>query len=288
MAQPGIVGIFRIGSLDGFPFLGKIIVGLRNIHRAHMPDRLLGGAQHCGTFLHQLFRKLNRGRFELVRRNGIIDHADARGLLAVKGLPQARVIKCMARKHRVGDGLRDERARQNPPVHLRQAEGRILRSNRKVAGEQLHESSAHTITVHHGDGRLIVAIEPFPPPPIGGTGRLLAFARILFQLAKEFLQILSGAEISALAGDHHHLGIIVNFQARKSSIHVVMQLGRHGIALLRSIERRPCNSILHSHFYALVFVVGHGSSSASFCHIHSRAFLCDRCPRATDSYGWPV
>src|SRR5262249_53724304 len=49
LPQAGIVGIFLVRHFDRLAFLGVIIVGLRDIHGSHVPNGLLGGAQHGGA-----------------------------------------------------------------------------------------------------------------------------------------------------------------------------------------------------------------------------------------------
>jgi hypothetical protein len=133
----------------------------------------------------------------------------------------------------------------------------ILGRDGEVAGEQLHERPADAIAVHHGDRRLVIAVETLPAPAVGRRRRLLALAGVLLQLAEKFLQVLSRAEISALAGDHHHLDIVIDLEPRKRVIHLVVQGGRHGISFFRPVERRPRDTIGQPHFYAFVLVVRH-------------------------------
>jgi hypothetical protein len=105
LPQSGVVGILGIGDLDRLALLGEIVVSLRDIHGAHMPDGLLGRTQHGGALFHQLLRELGGRRFELFVGNCIIDHADAGCLLAVEWLAQAGIVEGVARQHHVGDRL---------------------------------------------------------------------------------------------------------------------------------------------------------------------------------------
>src|SRR5207245_2932825 len=97
LTQTGIVGVLLVGRFDRLALFGEVIVGLRNVHRAHVADRLLGRAQHGGAFLHQFLRELNGRSLEPLGWNRIVDHADARGLLAVERLAEAGVIERVAR-----------------------------------------------------------------------------------------------------------------------------------------------------------------------------------------------
>ena len=257
LPQAGVVGILLVGGLDRLSLDGEVFVGLRDVHRPHVTDALLGRAQYGWALLHQLFCELGDGVLQLLGRHRVVDHADARRLLAVERLAEAGIVERVARKHRVGHRLRDQGARQDAPVDLGERKGRILGCDRKVAGEQLHECTADAIAVHHGDGGLVVVVEPLPSPPVGGGGRLLALAGVPLQLAEKFLEILAGAEITALAAHHHDADIIVHLEPRQRIIHVVMKLRAHGIALVRTIEGRPGDTVVDSDIYELVLVIGH-------------------------------
>jgi hypothetical protein len=146
------------------------------------------------------------------------------------------------------------------PVHLREREGRVLGGDREVAAEQLHEGAADAIAMHHGDGRLVVAVEPLPAPAIGRSLRLLALAGIALELAEELLEVLPGAEVAALAGDHDHLDVVVDLELRQRVVHVVVQRRRHGVALGGTVERRPGDAVLHPNLHIIVLVIGHRPS----------------------------
>src|SRR6516165_1795220 len=79
LPQARIVGILGIGDLDCLALLREIVVGLRHIHRAHVPDGLLGRTQHSRALFHELARELDGCCFELFVGNGKIDHSDAGG-----------------------------------------------------------------------------------------------------------------------------------------------------------------------------------------------------------------
>ena len=98
---------------------------------------------------------------------------------------------------------------------------------------------------------------PLPPPAIGGGRGLLAFRRILLQLAEELLEILPGAEVAAFAGHHHDLDVVVDLEPRQRVIHLVVERGRHGVALLGAIERGPGDAVVHPDLHEIVFVFSH-------------------------------
>ena len=189
----------------------------------HVADRLLGGAQHRRAFLHQPFGEIGDRVLELFRRHREIDHADAGGLLAVERIAEAGVIERVARQHRVGHRLGHQRTGQDAPVHLGQRERRVLGGDGEVAGQKLHERAADAVAMHHGDGRLVVLIEPLPAPSVGGRGGLLAFAGVLLQLAEELLEILAGAEVAALAAHHDDLDVLIDLEPGERVVHVVVQ-----------------------------------------------------------------
>jgi hypothetical protein len=110
---------------------------------------------------------------------------------------------------------------------------------------------------HHGDRGLVVAVEPLPAPAIGGGRRLLAFSRIIVQFAEEFFEILSRAEIAAFACHHDDLDRVIDFETRQSVIHLVVERRRHGVALLRPVERCPGDAVTHTDLHEIVIVVGH-------------------------------
>ena len=163
----------------------------------------------------------------------------------------------MARQHRIGDDLGDERAGQDAPVHLRQRERGVLCRDREIAAQQLHERAADAEALDHGDGRLVVVVEPLPAPAVGRRGRLFSLAGIALEVAEEFLQILSGAEIAAFAADNHHPDVFIDFEPRQRVVHVVVKLRAHGVALVRTVHGEPGDAVVDSHFCAFVFVFSH-------------------------------
>ncbi len=249
---------------DRLPLGGEVVVGLRHVHGAHVAHGVLGGAQHRRALLHQLLGKLGDRVLELLRRHRVIDQPDARRFRAVERLAQAGVVECVARQHRVGHRLGDERAGQDSPVHFGEREGRVLRRDREVAGDQLHEGAADAEAVHHRDGRLVVAVEPLPAPAVGRRRRLLALGRVLLQLAEEFLQVLPGAEVAAFAAHHDDAHVLVDLEPRQRVVHVVVQLRAHGVALVGAVEKYPGDAVVDAHLDELVFVLGHRSSPCAF------------------------
>jgi len=99
---------------------------------------------------------------------------------------------------------------------------------------------------------------------LAAAAAFLRSAGFFFQLAEEFLEVLPGAEIAALAGHDDDLDLVVDFEPRERVIHLVVQRRRHGVALFRPVERRPGDAVAHSDFHEIAFVVGHRRSSSAW------------------------
>jgi hypothetical protein len=69
----------------------------------------------------------------------------------------------LAERHQFHRDLGCSAAGQDAPVDFRKAELRVLRRNRDVAGEQRAIAAAKAPAVDHGDGRLFVPAQAFPP-----------------------------------------------------------------------------------------------------------------------------
>src|SRR5207342_3407508 len=87
-----------------------------------------------------------------------------------------------------------------PPVDLRQAELRVFRRDRKIAGDQLGEAAAEAEAVDHGDGGLCVGEKLLPSPIVAGGCRPRALDRLVVEIAEEQFKVLPGAPGIARAG----------------------------------------------------------------------------------------
>src|SRR5262249_35360273 len=124
--------------------------------------------------------------------------------------------------------------------------------DREITREQLHERTADAVAVHHRDRGLVVAVEPLPSPAISGGSSLLAFGRIPLQLAEELLEVLSGAEIAALAGHHDDLDRVVDFEPRERVIHLVVQAGDMALRFsgrLSAVQATPARTLTFTKSY---------------------------------------
>src|SRR5262245_53599533 len=118
--------------------------------------------------------------------------------------------------------LADEAARQDAPVDLGQAELRVLRRDREVAGDELGEAAAEAEAVHHRDGRLGIGEKLLPAPIVAGGARPRALDRLVVEIAEEQLEVLPRAPSVARPGQHQHLRLRIVLECVEDVTHLVM------------------------------------------------------------------
>src|SRR5262249_56174517 len=96
-----------------------------------------------------------------------VDEPDLLRLLAVEGVAGERVIHTVAEIQSLRDVPRHDAPGQNAPVDFGEAEQRLVRRDREIAGTDLGEAAAEAVAVDHADGRLRDCRKPFPAPLIG-------------------------------------------------------------------------------------------------------------------------
>ena len=83
--------------------------------------------------------------------------------------------------------------------------------------------------------------------------------RVFCGAAEIQLDVLAGGKGLAGAGDDKRLGLVIDGEIVEYVVHVEMQLRRHGIALVRPIERHPGDAFVLLDQKRLVFFgCGHG------------------------------
>src|SRR5206468_11830242 len=120
------------------------------------------------------------------------------------------VIHRIAEIERLHYVPRHDAARQDAPVHLRQAEGRVIGGDRKIAGADLRERTAEAEAIDHRDRGLREGRKLLPAPLVGGTARLVTRGGVAFGAAEIEADVLAGGEGGTGAGDDENLGLVVD------------------------------------------------------------------------------
>ena len=228
-----------------FALLGEKIVGcLIDAHTAHHAQAFLDRAQRLRILFGERFRQRHGLGAEPIARHGFVDQPDFGGLLAVERLAGHRVPDGVAIREAVHDDLTDEAAGKDAPVYFRQSKLRVVRRDREVAGEELNEGAAKTVAIDHRDGRLRESAQQRPAPFMIGKPGEIALLRLVVEIAEEQLDILSRAPAIARAGKNDDARVFILGQFLEDVDHLEMQLRTHRIALLRTIQRDECRSVL--------------------------------------------
>jgi hypothetical protein len=188
---------------------------------------------------------------------GEVDEPDLLGLLAVEGIAGERVVHAVAEVQGLSDVPRHDAAGQDAPVHLGEAEYRLVGRDREIAGADLGEAAAEAVAVDHGDGRLREGRQLLPAPLIGGAAGLAAQHRIGIAAAEIELDVLAGAERLARPGEHDDLGLRIDRQLFERIVHIEVELRAHGVALVRSVHDQPSDAVLLLDQDRLVFLRRH-------------------------------
>ena len=81
--------------------------------------------------------------------------------------------------------------RDRSPVHFGKTKECVFGGDGKIAGDKLSECAAEAVPVHHRDGRLGVVVKLLPTPHLVGFVRTRPFCWLVFEIAEEFLQVLT-------------------------------------------------------------------------------------------------
>src|SRR6478752_4492821 len=184
-------------------FLGGVVG-----HLAHAADGPLGGAQRVAVLLLEHVGDLLDAVAQLVGRERFVDHALLGGLLAGQVLAHHRVVHRVAEAHQLGRDLRGAAAGEDRPVDLAEAELRVVRAEREVAGEQRAVGAAEAPAVNHPDGRLLVPAQALPPA-VGFALRLAGGVEAFgFGHAEVLEQVHARRPGRAFAGEDEDLDIV--------------------------------------------------------------------------------
>src|SRR5499433_874934 len=235
----------------------EVVRRLRLVHEAHRAQRFLGIAQDTRALLHQLLGKLDRLTLQLGLGIGEVDEPDLLRLLAVEGVAGERVIHAVAEIQSLRDVPRHDAPGQNAPVDFGEAEQRLVRRDREIAGTDLGEAAAEAVAVDHGDGRLREGREPLPAPLIGSMASLRPGRRRVVVGAEIELDVLPGTERFARTGEHEDLGFRIDRELGQCVVHVEVELRAHGIALVRPVPDLPGDAVLLLDQDRLVFLCCH-------------------------------
>src|ERR1700691_6145402 len=132
----------------------QVILGVVPAHLKHPAIGVLGRAQHGRVLIQEHAGKLLHPAAQLGPRHGFVDQAHRRRAFAVERLAGHDGVKRVALVDRPGERLGDDAGRDDAPIDLRQAEGRLVGGYREIAGQHRGEGAAEAPAVHHGDGRL--------------------------------------------------------------------------------------------------------------------------------------
>jgi len=249
--------VFLVDKAQRLALGVEVVRRLRLVHEAHGAQRFLGIAQDGRALLHQLLGELDGLILQLGLGIRKVDEPDFLRLLAVKGVAGERVIHTVAEIQSLRDVPRHDAPGQNAPVHFGEAEQRLVRRDREIAGTDLGETAAEAVAVDHGDGRLREGREPLPAPLIGSVASLRPGRRRVIVGAEIEFDVLPGTEGFAGTGEHEDLGLRIDRELGQRLVHVEVELRAHGIALVRPVHDQPSDAVLLLDQDRLVFLCCH-------------------------------
>ena len=244
-----------------FLLRAQVVAGLLDVHVAHRADRLLGVAHDVGIELDELVGELHRLFTKLRLGNGDVRKPDLERTLAVEGVAGDRVVHRVPREHHVGQVPAHDAAGDDAPVHFGEAESRFFRRYHEVHRAELRERAAEGVAVDHRDGRLRELRQPLPAPAVARVAGLGALLGVVLLAAEVKPQVLARAPGFAFAAEDQHLGLFVRREPFERIVHVVMELGAHGVALLRTVEHQEGDAAFAVDADVVIFLVGHWAFS---------------------------
>jgi hypothetical protein len=100
---------------------------------------------------------------------------------------------------------------------------------------------------------------------------------LVFEFAKEFFEILTGAKIPGGSGDNEAADVVIEFHASERIVHFFVQLGAHRIALFGPVQDRPTDTVTNLDLDAFVgTVVSHGAVLTPSSHAIERCLRRSR------------
>src|SRR6478736_6495630 len=224
-AEAGLVGLLVEELLGRFLACGdaaelverllradQVFLGVVVRHLAHAADGPFGGAQRVAVLLLEHVGDLLDAVAQLVGGERFVDHALLGRLLAGQVLAHHRVVHRVAEAHQLGRDLGGAAAGEDRPVDLAEAELRVVRAEREVAGEQRAVGAAEAPAVDHRHGRLLVPAQAFPPR-VGLALRLAGGADAVgFGHAEVLEQVHPGRPGGAFAGEDEDLDVVAELE----------------------------------------------------------------------------
>ncbi|ENN89743.1 hypothetical protein RHSP_36785 [Rhizobium freirei PRF 81] len=252
--KTGLVGLVVDELLDTFlaslvvmavgRFLGadQVILGIVVGHLPHAANGILGGFERHGVLLQQNVGDIGYTRFQLRKRQGLVDETPFGSFPAVNVFAGQRVVHGVAEGGEFGRYLGGATAGQDAPVDLAQSEFGLIGGKGEVAGEKRPVTAAEAPAVHHGDGRFLIPAQTAPPAIAFALRLSCALQTAGLGLAEVFLEIHARGPGRPLTGQNQNTDIGPKLEFVQNFHHAPVERGAHGVAFLRAIEADPSDA----------------------------------------------